>query len=141
MRSTATLSAPRPAADLAAFNRLVEEHQTVIYTVAYRLLGEAGAATAATAAAVARAYERPCPAGWAARAWLLRCLLGACGQAAAPAGRLAALPLEQRQVVALVEWAGLDYAQAAAVLEVAPAQVSQRLAAARRALMAGGSQQ
>lgn len=141
MRSTATFSAPRPA-DLAAFNHLVEEHQAVIYSVAFRLLGEAGAATAATAAAVARAYERPCPAGWAVRAWLLRHLLAACGTATPTTlTGLGALPLEQRQVVALVDLAGLDYAQAAAVLEMAPAQVGQWLAAARRALMAGGGKQ
>ena len=42
--------------------------------------------------------------------------------------------MEQRQAVALVDLAGLDYAQAAAVLEVPPAVLRARLAAARRAL-------
>ncbi len=139
MRSTATFSAPHPAADLAAFNRQVAEHQALIYTVAFRLLGEAGAATAATTAAVRQAYERPGPADWGAQAWLLRCLLGACAARPAGAGtELGALPMPQRQVVALVDLAGLDYAQAAAVLAVDPAQVRARLAAARRALMAQG---
>jgi DNA-directed RNA polymerase specialized sigma24 family protein len=136
MRSTATVSAHGPAADLAAFNRLVEEYQGLIYTVAYRLLGEAGAATAATARAVAQAYQRPCPAGWPARAWLLQALLAVCGAGPAGGTGLGALPGPQRQVVALVDLAGLDYAQAAVVLGWTPAQVRTTLAAARRALMA-----
>ena len=134
MNSSAAFSAPPAARDLAAFNRLVEQHQTLLYTVAFRLLGEAEDATTATHAAVSAAFARPCPPGCLGQVWLLRCVLAACGGRGRPGHGLAALPVEQRQAVALVDLAGLDYAQAAAVLEVPPAVLRARLAAARRAL-------
>jgi len=124
-----------PVADLAAFNHLVEAHQVVIYTVAFRLLGETGAAMAATTAALTRAYQQRGRDNGPARLWLLRCLLAACGRAAGKGVGLAALPLQQRQVVTLVDVAGLDYAQAGAVLGWSTPKVRARLAAARRALM------
>ncbi len=135
VKVTAPCPTPAPAPDLAGFNRLVEQHQTVLYTVAYRLLGEAGAATTATTTALTRAYQQPGPAHCPALLCLLRCLLAACGSAPSASAGLAALPVQQRQVVALVDIAGLDYAQAGVVLDWPPPQVRARLAAARRALM------
>ena len=49
---------------------------------------------------------------------------------------LAALPLEQRAAVLLVDAEGLDYAAAAAVLGVAPGTIASRLSRARAALRA-----
>ncbi len=135
VKTMAALSVPAPTTDLASFNRLVEQHQSLVYTVAYRLLGEAGAATAATTAALTRAYQQSAPRDWPALLWLLRCLLAACGPANTNGGALAGLPADQRQVVALVDVAGLDYDQAGAVLGWSAPQVRTRLAAARQALM------
>jgi RNA polymerase sigma-70 factor (ECF subfamily) len=79
---------------------------------------------------------------------LLRALLGEC-QAHAPGGaverapgagvreRLLTLPAEQRLPLALVDIAGLGYAEAAAVLGVTPEEVASRLAAGRRRLTVG----
>ena len=140
-----TLRAAR-AGDLLAYNRLVLEHQDAVYNLAYRLLGDAAAAAEATQAAFVGALRelRGCPAG-AFRAWVLRWLVRACqprlGRGSRPAepvaswpGCLAALPPAQRLALALVDIAGLDYAQAASVLGLKPEQLRADLAAARRAL-------
>jgi RNA polymerase sigma-70 factor (ECF subfamily) len=143
--------------DLPAINRLVRQHQDMVYNLAYRLLGDETAAAIATEAAFVTAMRelrgyRAGPFG----VWVLRWLVQACqpglvrsyahsAAVAAPAGAagqspvplahcLAALPPPQRLVVALVDIAGLDYTQAAAVLGQAPAQLTRDLAAARRAL-------
>ena len=142
--------------DLAAFNRLVLAHQDAVYNCAYRLLGDETAAAEATQAAFASALRERPPAegreaGGPALVWLLRCLVRACQDqlhaARAPARRvmnvlplqqgLAALEPELRVVVALVDVAGLDYGQAAAVLQVSPSQVRHSLARGRQRLING----
>ena len=141
MTADATLRAARRG-DLSAFNRLVLEHQTAVYNLAYRLLDDESAAAEATQAAFVSALR-----GLRAehiqafRVWVLRCLVQACrpllGRRAAPAalpGGLAALPPAQGLALGLVDIAGLDYAQAAGVLGLSPAHLRADLAAARRAL-------
>lgn len=136
------------AGDLPAYNRLVLEHQDVLYNLAYRVLGDQAAAVEATQAAFVsaqrklRAY-RTGP----FRVWLIYWLVRACrshldGKVSRPVasdlvgpGDLAKLPPAQRLALVLVDIAGLDYGQAASVLEQAPAQVRHDLAAARRALV------
>ncbi len=49
---------------------------------------------------------------------------------------LAALPLDQRAAVLLVDAEGLDYDAAAAILGVAPGTIASRLSRARAALRA-----
>lgn len=140
-----TLRAAR-AGDLLAYNRLVLEHEDVVYNLAYRVLGDATAAAEATQVAFVSALRelRGCPAG-AFRMWVLCWLVRACqprlGRRSHPAepaaslpGCLAALPPAQRLALALVDIAGLDYAQAAGVLALKPDQLRHDLAAARRTL-------
>jgi DNA-directed RNA polymerase specialized sigma24 family protein len=140
----ATLHAARHA-DLRAFNRLVLEHQEAVYTLAYRLLGDEGAAAEATQAAFVGALrEQRAGPQEPFKLSVLRWLVRACQPrlarrppaAAGPglAGRLAALPPAQGLAVALVDIARLDYAQAAGVLGVSAGQLACHLAAARRAL-------
>jgi DNA-directed RNA polymerase specialized sigma24 family protein len=133
---------------LAAFNRLVEAHQACLFNVAYRLLGGAGPAAEAVERAVAVAYRQGEQDAAGARERLLRGVVAACRARGAdvpspPAEgdgwqkRLSALPFESRLAVALVDVAGLNYAQAAAVLDWAPKQVRAQLAAARQAMLFG----
>jgi RNA polymerase sigma-70 factor (ECF subfamily) len=132
--------------DLQAFNRLIQAHETLLYTVAYRLLGEAGAACEVTQAALAEAYRRPAQGELTVEVWLLRQLVTACrarrgldtGPRPAPedaeAGlqrALSVLPLDLRLAVVLVDVAGLDAGKAAAVLETTRASVQANLTAAR----------
>jgi DNA-directed RNA polymerase specialized sigma24 family protein len=130
--------------DLQAFNRLVLAHQDTVYNAAYRLLGDEAAAVEATAAAFASARRelRAYRAG-PFKVWVLRWLAEACRprlgrRPAAPGaawpGCLAALPPAQGLVLALVDIAGLSYAEAGAALGLSSAQVRGDLAAARRAL-------
>ncbi len=136
--------------DLAAFNQLVLAHQDAVYNCAYRLLGDEVTAAEATQAAFATALrEQPAGSGGPVRVWLLRCLVRACDDRlrAAPARHavdplhlqqcLAALPPELRLVLALVDIAGLDYGQAAAVLQVSQGQVRHSLALARQRVLRG----
>jgi RNA polymerase sigma-70 factor (ECF subfamily) len=142
MSAEATLRAARQG-DLDAFNRLVLDHQAAVYTLAYRVLGDEAAAVAATQAAFVRALrELGAYRAGPFKLFVLRCLVQVCapllGRGAAPATRefprLAALPRAQCLALALVDLAGLDYAQAGAVLGVTASQVQHDLAAARRAL-------
>jgi RNA polymerase sigma-70 factor (ECF subfamily) len=147
-----TLRAAR-AGDLLAYNRLVLEHQDAVYNLAFRLLGDAALAAEATQAAFVGALrELHLEREWSFRMGLLRCLVQACRprlgrlvpRRLAPAkslpGCLASLPPAQRLALALVDIAGLDYAQAARVLGLAPTQVRCDLAAARQALSALAAQ-
>lgn len=140
----ATLRAARRG-DLRAFNRLVEEHQEAVYTLAYRVLGdEAAAAEATQAAFVSALRELRGYRNGPFRLWVLRWLVHDCqprlaGAAPVEAGAalpgcLAALPPAQRLALALVDIARLDYSQAAAVLGLSAGQVRGHLAAARQAL-------
>jgi DNA-directed RNA polymerase specialized sigma24 family protein len=143
MTADAALRAARQG-DLSAFNRLVLEHQTAVYNLAYRLLDDENAAAEATQAAFVSALRglRADHVG-AFKLWVLRCLVQACrprlgrrvGPVALPAG-LAALPPGPALALGLVDIAGLNYAEAAAVLSLSHAQLCCDLAAARRALAA-----
>ncbi len=148
-RRAPTPEAGRPR-DPAAFNQLVLAYQDAVYNCAYRLLGDEAAAADATQAAFAQALrEQPAGADGPILVWLLRCLVRACAErlGAAQARRavdpppvqqcLAALPPEQRVVIALVDVAGLDYGQAAAVLQISHGQVRHRLAQARQTVLRG----
>jgi RNA polymerase sigma-70 factor, ECF subfamily len=141
MTADAALRAARQG-DLSAFNRLVLEHQTAVYNLAYRLLDDEHAAAEATQTAFVSALRglRAYHAG-PFKLWVLRCLVQACrpllGRRTDPAalpGGLAALPPAQGLALGLVDIAGLDYAQAAAVLGLSLEQLRCDLAAARRAL-------
>jgi RNA polymerase sigma-70 factor (ECF subfamily) len=142
-----TLRAARQG-DLLAFNALVLSHQDAVYTLAFRLLGDEAAAAEATQAAFVRAQRelrRPsAPLAAPFGVWMLRWLVLACQPnmfrrslhppASAGPGCLVTLPPALRVVLALVDLAGLDYAQTAAVLGLSPAQVRGRLALARQAM-------
>jgi RNA polymerase sigma-70 factor (ECF subfamily) len=148
MNFDATLRAARQG-DLRAFNQLVLEHQAAVYNLAYRVLADERAAAEATQAAFTsalrelRAYRKG-----PFRLWVLRWLVVACRPflgrcpglppASLPGG-LAALPPAQCLALALVDIAGLDYSEAAAVLACTTGQVRGDLAAARRALVGAAS--
>jgi RNA polymerase sigma-70 factor (ECF subfamily) len=154
MRTDTTLTAARRG-DLAAFNRLVLEHQATVYNVAHRVLGDERAAAEVTQAAfVSALQELPAFREGPFQLWVLRWLVQACQPWLGRASRqsaagslpraaaaeaplphcLAALPPGQCLALALVDIAGLDYAQAALVLGASVARVRADLASARRAL-------
>ena len=141
--------------DLPAFNRLVAAHQDEIYTLSYRALGDEQQAGDAARAAVAQAFVNI--AGWREgefKLWLLRWVVLACqerlrtvsltgaialrtaepGTAQALQDRLCHLPAEPRMAIVLVDVAGLDYAEAAAVLGNSRERVCGCVADARRRL-------
>jgi RNA polymerase sigma factor (sigma-70 family) len=65
--------------DLNAFNRLVVEHQTQVYNLAYRIIGEGDAAADAAQEAFISAYKHlGTYRGGSFRAWLLRIVTNAC---------------------------------------------------------------
>lgn len=133
--------------DLQAFNRLVLAHQDAVYNLAYRLLGSEQAAVEAAQAAFRTAFHNlGVYRGCSLRDCLYRSLLAVCSLSGLAASRarcdpakldalqsgLDALPPELRRVLALVDIAGLEYAEAALLLGLSPEQVGGRLAAARR---------
>jgi RNA polymerase sigma-70 factor (ECF subfamily) len=65
--------------DLEAFNRLVLEYQQMVYNQAYRVMGEANAATDATQEAFISAFRKiKSFRGGSFKAWLLRIVTNAC---------------------------------------------------------------
>jgi RNA polymerase sigma-70 factor (ECF subfamily) len=65
--------------DLNAFNRLVLEYQTLVYNLAYRILGEGDAAADAAQEAFISAYKHIHHyRGGSFKAWLLRIVTNAC---------------------------------------------------------------
>lgn len=65
--------------DVRAFNELVLIHQTRLYNVAYRIMGEAGAASDATQEAFISAYTHLKDfRGGSFKSWLLRTVTNAC---------------------------------------------------------------
>jgi len=65
--------------DLNAFNRLVLDYQDIAYNVAYRIMGEHGAAGDATQEAFISAYKKLNQyRGGSFKAWLLRIVTNAC---------------------------------------------------------------
>ncbi len=148
--------------DMQAFNRLIAAQQDQIYTLSYRAFGDEQSALEATQAAVqqaarniARFHAGPF------RLWLVRWVVWSCRDriarqarpqaAGAPPGApeptiatvaeqtiessLCRLPLELRLALILVDVAGLDYAETAAVLGASREQVSRSVAEARARLV------
>jgi RNA polymerase sigma-70 factor (ECF subfamily) len=65
--------------DLNAFNRLVMEHQTQVYNLAYRIIGDGDSAADATQEAFISAYKHiSYYRGGSFKAWLLRIVTNAC---------------------------------------------------------------
>jgi RNA polymerase sigma factor (sigma-70 family) len=65
--------------DLTAFNRLVMEHQTQVYNLAYRIIGDGDSAADATQEAFISAYKHiSYYRGGSFKAWLLRIVTNAC---------------------------------------------------------------
>jgi RNA polymerase sigma-70 factor (ECF subfamily) len=164
--------------DLNAFNRLILAYQDMVYSQAYRVLGDPQAADDAAQVAFISAYKKLRKfRGGSFRAWLLRIVTNACydelrrqkrrpttsleplddsgeeiesprwladsselpedsilrtelGQAIQRC--LERLPLDFRTVVILVDVQGMDYLEAASVIEKPLGTVKSRLARARQ---------
>ena len=164
--------------DLNAFNRLILTYQDMVYSQAYRVLGDPQAADDAAQVAFISAYKNLRKfRGGSFRAWLLRIVTNACydelrrqkrrpttsleplddsgeeiesprwladsselpedsilrtelGQAIQRC--LERLPLDFRTVVILVDVQGMDYLEAASVIEKPLGTVKSRLARARQ---------
>jgi RNA polymerase sigma-70 factor (ECF subfamily) len=145
--------------NLEAFNRLVLAYQDALFSLACRLAPPGMEAEKLTQAAVQQMYRAlPAYRGGDFRLWAFKILVGVCRQAwmTRRAGgkngssqgsavnnqaaerslleRLNQLPFEQRLVATLVDIEGLDYAQAAEVLEITTGEIRNRLARARQSL-------
>lgn len=137
-------------ADPEAFGRIAGAYQDQAYTLAFYLLGDASAAEGAAQAAFLAARRRMIRSDRnRLRLDLFREILRACSAAqngARPSpgggagnatgeeklrGCLAGLPFEYRCALVLVDVAGLDYAEAAAVIGRPVAALQKRLALAR----------
>lgn len=139
--------------DLQAFNSLVLASQDEVYSLAYHTLGDEALGARAAQQAFLRAYrELPRFQRGSWRAWLYRCAVQVLqslmskevtarsprsGGVTLASPGLDALPFDLRLVLALVDLEGLDYEEAAAVLEVSPQKIKSRLARARQQLTAG----
>ena len=149
--------------DVDAFVALIHRHDTEMRALAYRILGERHAMDDALQEAYTRAFKalRSFRGGSSLRTWLYRIVYNACidelrrsrrdvpvveevvaaenvDRAAIAridlAAALAALPVDLRAIVLLVDAGGLDYAEAAEVLGIPPGTVGSRLHRARVAL-------
>ncbi len=127
-------------ARISAFNRQALQWQEEAYTLAYYLLGNKETASQAVEQAFLQAFDqsREIP----GKLRLLRLVL-ACCKAFVSSVRLASrhdpilsLPLNERQVILLVDVLGLSYSEAALVIGTSTGRVSQWLASGR--LMAAG---
>ncbi len=136
--------------DPDAFSRIAGAYQDQAYTLAYYLLGDASAAENAAQNAfqsARRDIKRVNPDG--VRLRLYRAILQSCRTAPAAVipstgspsrsfpdeemvrSRLASIPFEYRSALVLVDVAGLDYREAAAVIGTPVATLQKRLALAR----------
>ena len=136
------------ALQLKAFNALVSDHQDSLYNVAFHAIGDEESAVVTTQAAIQTAYQTLGSLQTSSiRLWLLRSLVMQCrkyyrNRTNPPQKQpldlqscLASLPLELCLVITLVDLEGLDYDQAAAVLNEPRRQVIKRLAQARQKLV------
>lgn len=145
---------------VADLNRLIEAHQDMVYSVAYRLLGQADGATQATEEAFLTAYRAlPAYRGGSFQVWLLRIVIRTChkhlrerrddtailtGHAEGRGSEsemdqvigagISRLPWKQRVTLVLADVQGLSYEEMAQVTGTAPAVVGRRLAEGRRRL-------
>jgi RNA polymerase sigma-70 factor (ECF subfamily) len=132
--------------ELEAFNRLVLVHQEDVFQYTAWMLADGEAAEEVTRQTFLQAYRQPgALANGDAGCYLLRIANQLCRDRLYPASRrgaegldrrdptgcLGALPSALRAVLILVDLQGLDYAQAASVLEIPLAQVRSSLAMAR----------
>jgi DNA-directed RNA polymerase specialized sigma24 family protein len=126
---------------LPAFNRLIQAHQTRLYSIAYRTLGSQPLAETATQAAIENAYRQGAGRDPArAEAALLRSLVATLRRASLvsriPAdGPLGNLPFDLRLPLVLIDVAGLNYEQAADALHTTLVELIQQLARGRRSLL------
>jgi DNA-directed RNA polymerase specialized sigma24 family protein len=135
--------------DLPAYHRLSQGYQDEIFNLVSYLAPDELSAQDTFDEVFSTAFrELPRRQDLAFRDWLLRCTVRVCrahrwrwaGKAARDGLRrldqarrcLAGLPLELGLSVALVDLAGLDYSQAAAILGVPEKMLSRRLAQARQ---------
>jgi DNA-directed RNA polymerase specialized sigma24 family protein len=135
----------------AAFQRLAVEQQDLAYTLAYYLLGDEQHAATALRSAFRRAYHdfgsfrRGSFRSWLAQQVLATCrergfrkVLSLANHQSGISSRLAALPVDCRVVVILVDLLGMDYEEAAQATGYSPKAVSHRLARARKIITYGG---
>ena len=148
--------------DVDAFVALIQRHDRELRALAFRILGDRHAMDDALQEAYARAFKAlpSFRGGSSLRTWLYRIAYNACidelrrsrpaealGEHAAAdsvdgpaiarldlAAALAALPVDLRAIVLLVDAAGLDYREAADVLGIPAGTVASRLNRARTAL-------
>ncbi len=141
--------------DGESFNRLIAAHQDAAYNVAWRLLGQPGAAMRASEEAFAAAYRAlPAYRGEPFKVWLLRFLVRACRRQLAPwrgdmagppdrtarqgpeavAAAIGRLSREERVVLVLADMQRLSYEQVARVTGEPVGTVRGRLARARAQL-------
>lgn len=141
---------PPGAVPWSSFGRFVCEHQDMVYSVSYRLLGDQALAAKATQ----DTFTRSSPVfarfhGQAARLWLMQIVTSTCHdwlrrrrprRRARPVQRdtfqahLDALPLDQRVAVVLSDIQGLTYHDVAQVLGISTGVVRSRLSQGRAAL-------
>jgi RNA polymerase sigma-70 factor, ECF subfamily len=145
MHTTPNIAAAKRK-NIEAYNRLVSEHQDLIYNFAFYILCDEPAAAKATQQAILRAFERfDHYKGDSLRLWLLHNLIKVCQRRHHKnPGQLekfsklvvpfASLPTELRTTLVLVDVEGLNYQQAAKLMGVSTGKVARLLAKARRQL-------
>ena len=135
---------------LGAFDRFVLDNESLVYNVAFRVLGEEELASRATQDTFSRSFSIFVEfRGEDARMWLLRIATGIChnqllsggslctngGTASDSAqGMLCLLPPEQRITLVLSDMQGLSYREIAEATGVTTGIVSLRLSRARTTL-------
>lgn len=137
------------AGRLAAFDRFVLKHQSMVYNAAYRMLGDQGLATNVTQETFSRSFPIFTDLGPSAGHWLARIVANLChAQQCSPPddGRSAqagydsaqtflnALPQEQRITVVLADVLGLSYREIAEATGVSTDVVKARLSQGRSRL-------
>lgn len=135
--------------DIGAYNRLVSDHQDLVYNFAYYVLCDEKAAISATEQAFLKAFHKldkykdgPF------RFWLLRNLIEICqskikgepkysGHIKQPVDAsipFASLLPQLRMALVLIEMEGLNYEQAAELTGSSPHKIAQQLSKARQQL-------
>lgn len=134
---------------LAAFDRFVLKHQSMVCNAAYRMLGDQGLATNITQETFSRSFPIFADLGQSAGHWLVRIVANLChAQQWSPSddGRgaqagydsaqtiLNALPQEQRITVVLADVLGFSYREIAEATGVSASVVKARLSQGRSRL-------
>lgn len=137
----------RQRSRLEAFDRFVLHHQSTIYNLAYRILGDGQLASEVTQEAFARSFQSFTKFhGESGQLWLINIMTRICQNRlhqdlpSCPAlpldgdafqAYLSALPLEQRIILVLSDVQGLSYGQIAEVTGVSVGVVKSRLSRGR----------